>query len=78
VKDSEVCYMGDDLVDLPILKRVGLAVGVANGHPLLRRHVHYLTAFPGGAGAVREALELILDAQGKWKPIVDRYLHPTD
>lgn len=74
--DSEVCYVGDDVVDLPILKRVGLAVGVANGHPLLRRHVHYLTRFPGGAGAVRETIELILDAQGKWKDIVDHYLQP--
>jgi 3-deoxy-D-manno-octulosonate 8-phosphate phosphatase (KDO 8-P phosphatase) len=75
--DSEVCYVGDDVVDLPILKRVGLAVGVGNGHPLLRRHVHYLTRFPGGAGAIRETIELILDSQGKWKPIIDHYLRPT-
>ncbi len=76
--DSEVCYVGDDVVDLPILKRAGLAVGVGNGHPLLRRHVHYLTHFPGGAGAVRETIELILDAQGKWQPIVDRYLRASN
>lgn len=76
--DSEVCYVGDDIVDLPILKRVGLAVGVGNGHPLLRRHVHYLTHFPGGAGAIRETIELILDAQGKWKPILDHYLRATE
>lgn len=74
--DSEVCYIGDDIVDLPILKRVGLAVSVGNGHSLLRRHVHYVSRYPGGAGAIREIVELILDAQGKWKPILDHYLHP--
>jgi 3-deoxy-D-manno-octulosonate 8-phosphate phosphatase (KDO 8-P phosphatase) len=77
VEDDEVCYVGDDAVDLPILTRVGLAVGVGDGHPLLRRYVHYLTRAPGGAGAIREAIELILDSQGKWKPVLDRYLHPS-
>ncbi len=78
VKDDEVCFVGDDLVDLPILKRVGLAVCVQNGHPFLRRHVHYLTKAAGGLGAVRETVEIILDSQGKWKPVVDGYLHPTE
>ncbi|MGH9431293.1 MAG: KdsC family phosphatase [Terriglobia bacterium] len=71
---EEVCYVGDDLVDLPLLKRVGLAVGVGDGHPELRRHVHYVTHSPGGMGAVREAIELVLDAQGKLKPLLKRYL----
>jgi 3-deoxy-D-manno-octulosonate 8-phosphate phosphatase (KDO 8-P phosphatase) len=71
---ADVCYIGDDLVDLPILKRVGLAVGVSNGHPLLRRHVHYLTHNPGGLGAVRETIELILAAQGKLSPLLKYYL----
>ena len=74
LKDEEVCYIGDDVVDLPVLKRVGLAVGVGNGHPLLRRHVHYWTRCPGGIGAVRETIELILGAQGKLDAIVRRYL----
>jgi len=74
LRDEEVCYVGDDIVDLPILKRVGLAVGVGDGHPLLRRHVHYLTKQPGGRGAVREAIELILTAQGKWKRVLRFYL----
>ena len=78
VKDDEVCFVGDDLVDLPILKRVGLAVCVQDGHSLLRRHVHYVTKVPGGAGAVRETVEVILDAQGKWKAVVDRYLHAAE
>jgi 3-deoxy-D-manno-octulosonate 8-phosphate phosphatase (KDO 8-P phosphatase) len=74
LKDEEVGYIGDDIVDLPVLKRVGLAVGVRNGHPLLRRHVHYWTRCPGGMGAVRETIELILSAQGKLDAIVRRYL----
>lgn len=74
LKDEQVCYVGDDIVDLPVLKRVGLAVGVGDGHPLLRRHVHYWTRCPGGLGAVRETIELILDAQGKLDALVRRYL----
>jgi 3-deoxy-D-manno-octulosonate 8-phosphate phosphatase (KDO 8-P phosphatase) len=74
LRDEEVCFLGDDIVDLPILKRVGLAVGVANGDPLLRRHVHYVTKQPGGCGAVREVLELILAAQGRWNPVLKGYL----
>ncbi len=78
VKDEEVCFVGDDLVDLPILKRVGLAVCVQNGHSLLRKHVHYVTKAPGGQGAIRETIEIILEAQGKWKPVVARYLNATE
>jgi 3-deoxy-D-manno-octulosonate 8-phosphate phosphatase (KDO 8-P phosphatase) len=74
LKDEEVGYIGDDIVDLPVLKRVGLAVGVGDGHPLLRRHVHYWTRCPGGMGAVRETIELVLAAQGKLAGIVRRYL----
>lgn len=69
-----VCYVGDDLVDLPLLKRVGLAVGVADGHSLLRRHVHYRTKSPGGMGAIREVVEIILAAQGKFDCVMDYYL----
>ena len=65
VSRNQVCYVGDDVVDLPVLKRVGLAVGVGDGHTALRRHVHYWTRQPGGVGAVREVIELILTAQGK-------------
>ena len=78
VKDDEVCFVGDDLVDLPILKRVGLAVCVQNGHSFLRRHVHFVTKAAGGLGAIRETIELILDAQGKWKPVLEHYLHGTE
>ncbi len=74
LRDAQVCFVGDDVVDLPLLKRAGLAVGVGNGHPALKRHVHYWTKNPGGMGAVRETIELILEAQGKFRPILERYL----
>jgi len=74
LRDEEVCYMGDDVVDLPILKRAGLAVGVRDGHDLVRRHIHYCTRAPGGLGAVRETVEVILSAQGKWDAVVKHYL----
>lgn len=72
--DAQVAFIGDDIVDLPILKRVGLAVGVGDGHPALRRHVHYWTRHPGGLGAVRETIELILAAQGKLAGILESLL----
>lgn len=74
VQDSEVCYVGDDLVDLPLLTRVGLAVAVADSHPLLARYVHYVTKARGGLGAVREVIELILAAQGKFQPLLNSYV----
>lgn len=77
VQDAEVCYVGDDLTDLPLLTRVGLGVCVANGDDLLREHAHFCTRRAGGNGAVREAIELILTAQGKWDAIVNSYLRGT-
>jgi 3-deoxy-D-manno-octulosonate 8-phosphate phosphatase (KDO 8-P phosphatase) len=74
LRDEEICYVGDDIVDLPILRRAGLAVGVADSDPLLRRFVHYLTRQPGGRGAVREIIELILHAQDKWDSVSERFL----
>ena len=74
VVDAEVCYVGDDLTDLPLLTRVGLGVCVANGDDLVRKHAHFCTRRPGGSGAVREAIELILTAQGKWGAIQKSYL----
>ena len=74
VSDHEVCYVGDDVVDLPVLKRVGLAAGVGDGHFLLRRHVHYWTRRTGGSGAVREVIELILAAQDKLNAAFKPYL----
>lgn len=66
VTDEEVAYVGDDLPDLPLLGRAGLAVAVANAVVEVKRAAHYVTTVPGGSGAIREVVELILKAQGKW------------
>jgi 3-deoxy-D-manno-octulosonate 8-phosphate phosphatase (KDO 8-P phosphatase) len=63
---NEVAYVGDDLPDLPVLQRVGLAVAVANAVPEVKRAAHFVTSRSGGEGAVREAIEMIVKAQGKW------------
>jgi len=65
--DSEVAYMGDDLPDLPVLQRVGLAVAVANAAAEVKRAAHYVTTRGGGEGAAREVIELIVKAQKKWE-----------
>jgi 3-deoxy-D-manno-octulosonate 8-phosphate phosphatase (KDO 8-P phosphatase) len=62
-----VCYVGDDLPDLPPLNQAGLAVAVADACPEARAAAHYLTRRPGGRGAVREVVELILRCQGTWQ-----------
>ena len=64
--DAEVCYIGDDLPDLRVMKRVGLAVAVANAAPEVRKVGHVVTKRSGGDGVVREVVEMILKAQGKW------------
>src|SRR6202162_3429093 len=63
---NEVAYFGDDLPDLSVLQRVGLAVAVANAAPEVKRAAHFVTSRAGGEGAVREVIELIVKAQGKW------------
>lgn len=66
VRDAEVAYVGDDLPDLPVLRRVGLAVAVANAVAEVKRAAHCVTRARGGEGAVREVVETILKAQSKW------------
>jgi 3-deoxy-D-manno-octulosonate 8-phosphate phosphatase (KDO 8-P phosphatase) len=66
LKDEEVAYVGDDLPDLPVLARVGLAAAVSNAAPEVKRAAHYVTKTAGGNGAAREIVELILKAQAKW------------
>lgn len=64
--DEEIAYVADDLPDLQVLQRVGLAVAVANASPEVKGAAHYVTLRSGGDGAVREVVELIVKAQGKW------------
>jgi 3-deoxy-D-manno-octulosonate 8-phosphate phosphatase (KDO 8-P phosphatase) len=70
VTDKEVAYLGDDIPDLPLLARAGLAVSVANGVTEVKRAAHYVTKARGGEGAAREVVELILRAQGRWKQAI--------
>ncbi|UCD55084.1 MAG: HAD-IIIA family hydrolase [Candidatus Omnitrophota bacterium] len=73
VKEEEICFVGDDLIDIPILKRIGFAVAVPNAVKDTKDTAHYITKNPGGRGAVREICEIILKAQGKWEKIAKRY-----
>jgi 3-deoxy-D-manno-octulosonate 8-phosphate phosphatase (KDO 8-P phosphatase) len=70
VSEDEVAYMGDDLPDLLIARRVGLAIAVANAVPELKAISHYVTRSQGGEGTAREVVELILTAQGRWKEAI--------
>jgi 3-deoxy-D-manno-octulosonate 8-phosphate phosphatase (KDO 8-P phosphatase) len=74
LKDGEVGFVGDDLVDLPLLRRVGFAAVVADGVEELKPYADYVSRNRGGRGAVREVIELILKAQGKWVELMERYL----
>ena len=71
LNDSEVAYVGDDIVDIPVLKRVGLPVAVADAAGEARKHALLVTKNPGGRGAVREVTDLILMASGRWKELLN-------
>ena len=73
VSAEEVCYIGDDLIDLPVLRRVGFAVAVPNGVEEVRQAAHYITQKSGGRGAVREVVDMILKTQGSWAKATERY-----
>ncbi len=71
---DEVAYMGDDIIDLPVMIRSGLALTVANAHPLVIERSHWISQYNGGHGAVREACELIMQLQNNWQAVIDKYL----
>jgi 3-deoxy-D-manno-octulosonate 8-phosphate phosphatase (KDO 8-P phosphatase) len=74
LEDSQIAYVGDDVVDLPIMRRVGLAIAVADAHPLVCTHAHWRTVAGGGRGAAREVCELLMEAQGQLDLITTRWL----
>jgi 3-deoxy-D-manno-octulosonate 8-phosphate phosphatase (KDO 8-P phosphatase) len=74
LNDEEVAYMGDDIVDIAVLSRVGLAAAPADAVPEVRERVHWVASTAGGAGAARELLELILRAQGQWDAILRSFM----
>ena len=71
--DEEVAYVGDDIVDLPILQRVGFAATVADAIEDVKPLVHYVTQCPGGRGAVREICDLLLKETGRWPEVTAKY-----
>ena len=74
ISAEEVAYVGDDLTDLALMAQAGLAVAVADAVAEVRERAHYVTTAKGGNGAIREVVELILKAQGRWDDLVKSYL----
>jgi 3-deoxy-D-manno-octulosonate 8-phosphate phosphatase (KDO 8-P phosphatase) len=72
VSDAEAAYVGDDLPDLPLLRRAGLAVAVGNAVPEVKEAAHYVTKALAGHGAIREAVELVLKSKGIWEEMIDK------
>ncbi len=73
ISGEDTCYVGDDLTDIVCFRRVGFAVATANGRPEVKKAAHYVTKTPGGQGAIREVVEVILQAQGRWEEILRKY-----
>lgn len=73
LEPDQVCYIGDDLPDLPVIRHVGLGVAVANGVADVRDAAQYVTKVPGGQGAVRETIELLLKAKMRWTELIRKY-----
>ena len=74
LSDSEVCFIGDDIIDIPILEKVGFAVTVPNAPKYIFNYVHYTTAVEGGKGAVREVIDLLIESKGDFSEQLDKLL----
>lgn len=74
ISASEAGFVGDDVIDLPVMRNCGFAVAVANARAEVKKDAHYVTPHGGGEGALRDAIEYILKAQGKWKRVVSEYV----
>src|SRR6202167_231013 len=71
---TEAAFVGDDVIDLPVMRRCGMAIAVKNARPEVKAEAHFVTAHAGGDGAARDAVEYVLKAQGKWKKAVEEYI----
>jgi 3-deoxy-D-manno-octulosonate 8-phosphate phosphatase (KDO 8-P phosphatase) len=71
---EQTAYVGDDVIDLPVMRRTGLAIAVQDADPFVKQHAHWQTPHPGGHGAVRDVCELLLEAQGQLDLVRARYL----
>jgi len=74
LRPEQAAYVGDDVIDLPVMRNCGLAVAVANARAEVKEEAHYITEHRGGEGALRDAVEYILKAQGKWDEVVRIYI----
>lgn len=74
LRPEQAAFVGDDVIDLPAMRAGGLAIAVKNARPEVRREAHYITPHAGGEGGLRDAIEFILKAQGKWKRAVEEYI----
>jgi 3-deoxy-D-manno-octulosonate 8-phosphate phosphatase (KDO 8-P phosphatase) len=74
IREDEVGFIGDDVTDIPLMQRSGLAVAVSDAVEETQRAAHYITKLPGGFGAVREVTDLILKVQGHWDKLMQRYI----
>lgn len=72
--DDEIAYVGDDVVDLPVMNEVGLSVAVQDAHPVVKKHAHWHTSVGGGRGAARDICEFIMEAQGTLEQQLSPYL----
>ena len=75
---EEIAYVGDDIIDLPVMRKVGLAIAVANARPEVKAMAHYITEHPGGYGAGRDAIDFLLKARGVLESTIEKYLDPND
>jgi 3-deoxy-D-manno-octulosonate 8-phosphate phosphatase (KDO 8-P phosphatase) len=74
ISDDQIAYVGDDLPDLPVMRRVAVPIAVADAVEEVRAQAKYVTKYPGGYGAVRDAIEFLCKEQGLWQQVLDRYL----
>jgi 3-deoxy-D-manno-octulosonate 8-phosphate phosphatase (KDO 8-P phosphatase) len=72
---DELCYVGDDIIDLPVMRQCGLAIATANARRQVKDVAHYITPNPGGQGAGRDAIDFILSAQGSLEKVIEEYLN---
>lgn len=77
ISAEQIAYVGDDVVDLPVMSRVGLAIAVHNAHPFVKKHSHWVTDASGGHGAVREICEMFISSRGLLDEKLASYLYQT-
>ena len=74
IEDHEICFIGDDIIDMPLFEKVGLAVSVPNAPDYVSKHAHYITSKAGGHGAVREVIDLIISSRGNFDDAINQLL----